>query len=267
MTTRPLSPTALDRFLECPRRFEHQDVRRKHFEFEPSSSWFAGVAMHAALKHLFERPACERNPDRLEAALRDWWREKRKQTPFVSVEEEIYWGRYSISRLRSYAERTDLAARTIGVERELHATLGGGARITGRLDRIDLLDSEEGLLEVIDYKTGKRRLDSSDLPNDSGARYYLLLAEKNLGPVARVRHVYLASEDELVWEPERDDLPHIEAAVAADIDGINLTSVYQAQPGIHCNWCPFRALCEASEARNLASTAASTAAPVVMRRR
>ena len=84
-----------------------------------------------------------------------------------------------------------------------------------------------------DYQTDRRRASA--------------VAEHHLGPVESVRFVYLQTGEELVWAPEREDVPFIAESVAADIDGIWNQVAYEPSPGAHCDWCPFADRCPATD--------------------
>ena len=92
MSMRPLSPAALSRFENCPRRFLLQDVERLHGQQEASVSLGMGNAAHDALCRLFRKPPGERTADALGNALRFCWRKHCPRSLFTSREEEAVYG-------------------------------------------------------------------------------------------------------------------------------------------------------------------------------
>lgn len=237
----PTSPAKLHRFNECPRRLWFQDVQGLPVEEASGPALATGRAVHDALARGFRLPPERRSDESFEAALRAVWPRYRKPYPFRNADEEREWGREAVAMIRSYAQRTDLEASPVALEKMLETTLTGGNRVRGRLDRIDQL--ADGTARIVDYKTGRHPLEDDEMRLDPGARIYLLLAEANVGPVAEVRFEYLANNTSVVWQPEREDLPFIADAVIADLDGIWDRRHYEAAPGRHCDWCPFSGIC------------------------
>jgi putative RecB family exonuclease len=254
---RPLSPSALRRFEECPLQFWFRDIARCHGESEQTLPAAIGNVTHATLATFFRLPAPQRSVDAVEVLLRQRWRHHCPRSLFAGREEEAFYGRRCIDWLRRYLDATDITVEPAALEAGLNATLPGGTRIFGRIDRVDRLPGGE--FRVIDYKTGERWLDEDDLRREPSAQIYLLLASQQFGPVESVRFVYLASGEELAWAPEHEDLPHIAEAVAAHVDGIWTQPHYDANPGSHCVRCPFALACPALGTTGLAATSDANA--------
>ncbi|HLI10871.1 MAG TPA: PD-(D/E)XK nuclease family protein [Alphaproteobacteria bacterium] len=240
---RPVSSAALRRFEQCPLQFWFRDVADCQETSEQTLPAAIGGVVHATLARFFRLPAAQREVEAIEALLRQCWRHFCPRSLFASRQEEASYGRSCIDWLRRYLESTDLSVEPVALEADLQTTLPGGARIHGRLDRVDRL--ADGGFRVLDYKTGERCLDEDDLRREPAAQIQLLLASAQFGPVESVRFLYLTSGEELVWAPEPEDLPHIAEALAAHIDDIWTKPHYEARPGSHCAHCPFARACPA----------------------
>lgn len=153
-----LSPSALNCYLECPNRFKYE-VLLKAPQVK-SSELILGTAVHYALENFFK---------------------KILKKDSYSVEEVLEFVRYSIGRellseeeqeailseasgiLKGYLEnykgsfRVPLATeyslynRNITIENEN----GDIVNLTGKLDKIEILDKSSNTLKVTDYKTSK----------------------------------------------------------------------------------------------------------------
>ena len=129
-----------------------------------------GILVHTALERLFELPPTERSLTRLHDTLRDEWRVERAKPDnmrlFESIEEEREWGLQCLKLLDNYLEFEDPsslpAGEPLATEAWLSASLGGGGRssssggvkLVGKVDRLDAITSDDGLV-IVDYKTGK----------------------------------------------------------------------------------------------------------------
>jgi putative RecB family exonuclease len=209
---------------------------------EPGPALTLGNAVHHALERFFGLPPAERSEATLHKALRAVWRQHVKPGTFASREAEAECGRSALAMLSLFAER--FATTTVPLAREqwVSKRLNNGVEIFGKIDRIDAAPNKR--LQVVDYKTGRSTLDETDLPTDTAAQVYLTASEARAArEVTRVRIVYLAHGVEVRWEPEREDAEAAEERLIAVTDRIRADREFEATPGSHCSWCPFRLLC------------------------
>ncbi|MES1147398.1 MAG: PD-(D/E)XK nuclease family protein, partial [bacterium] len=68
--------------------------------------------------------------------------------------------------------REPVTAKTLFVEKNLRIDLGDFVLI-GRLDRVD--EHEDGTLEIIDYKSGRQKVEAADVADDLAMACYQLL--------------------------------------------------------------------------------------------
>lgn len=246
-TARParLSPSALDRYRTCPRRFAYQDLDRREFDRGASPALVLGNAVHHALERFFGLPPADRSEQQLHTALRSVWKQHAKPGVFTSREAEAECGRTALAMLRTFCKRFDTAARPAAREQWVAKRLSNGVKVFGKVDRIDL--APDGTLHVIDYKTGRHVLDEGDLSTESAVQVYATATEAAARrTVSRLRVIYLAHGIEVRWEPEREDLDTAEERLTELTDAILADREFNATPGPHCDWCPFRMVCEDS---------------------
>jgi RecB family exonuclease len=257
---RPLSPTALRTFAECPKRFHYSYVDKKEVLDVPSPILVMGNALHRALAFFYRLPQDQREPAVLDRALRHFWaRERGRQEAFVSDQEEASWGQRALEALAWYATAYDLEAKPLAIEEWLQTELPGSALIGGKVDRVDERPNGDGL-DVIDYKGGRARLEDDDLPADPGAQVYALAASRAFGqPVTRVRFIYLTERVERRWEIESEDLQATAERVGKAVQAVHAEDEFPARPDDHCRWCDFRQTCPDRDRTSVAQLDADVA--------
>jgi RecB family exonuclease len=236
-----ISPSAINRYLTCPKQYRVYDLERTAPRPEPSPILARANAVHHALERFFGLPDEDRLPENLERALRAVWPEHRRGA-FRSLDEEIEHGQAAIEMLRVFARTFDLHAVPLAREQWLTAELPSGVQVFGKVDRIDALRG--GGLEIIDYKTGARPLEPGDLKHEPATCVYVAAAEAAyVDEVRRVRLIYLPAGAEVAWEPEREDVRQLRKRLILAVREIQQATVFPAQPGPACNWCAIRLRC------------------------
>lgn len=150
-------------------------------------------------------------------------------------------------------------ARELGVERR-HSwrRYRRGMLAVGRIDYACLL--ENGVVELLDWKTGRRRGGVDDFETDEQVLFYRSLgaeAYAHLAPRSiRVTLFFLTSATPLTVDLEREDFEagwaRIEAiatairqGIAAVSAGMPLLEAFPPRRGVHCSLCPIGAHCDA----------------------
>lgn len=153
-------------------------------------------------------------------------------------------------------------ARELAVERRLTWTrFHRGMLATGKVDRAVVL--EDGTLEIIDYKTGARRLGREQLLEDVGALFYRSLAADKFAALApqdiRVTYYYLATgipvgvvfDRETFaagWSRIERTAARIRRAMGAVIEGVPVLAAFPPARNEHCRLCPLGDHCSRLEA-------------------
>ena len=114
------------------------------------------------------------------------------------------------------------------------------ASLVGRIDRVDHVP--EGL-EIIDYKSGKQRV--NELKDDLQLPIYSLAAEDIYGqyPI-RLTYMFLGDGTQYDAHYDVDDLKRIKTDILEIINQINQTD-FLATPGHVCNFCQYVKVCPA----------------------
>ena len=168
-----LSPSALDKYLHCPRlyRFLYVDGMWNRSRVTATQSF--GTTIHAVMREFFRLPVARRSLERLLQLLRDCWvKEGYRNREELSSERDR-----AGEALRDWYQRADVRAVPYATEVDLQASWGDVV-LKGRLDRVDT-DPDGGLV-VIDYKTGRRPSSQEAADADSALTIYAALAERRL---------------------------------------------------------------------------------------
>jgi putative RecB family exonuclease len=246
-----LSPSRLQDFQSCPRKFQHGVIDKL-----PQPATYAtakGNLVHEVLEHLFAEPPELRTPDAARALVPA--AEESVLSP--RVREEIGLTETTLGQLRRetdaiisqyFAMEDPSTVATVGVEMRLREPLDG-APVLGILDRLD--EEPSGDLRIVDYKTGKLPNRDYDAQTFANTEIYAALCEAHLGRrPASIRLMYLAEGQSL-------DRPVTETNVAArrrsaadawrKINEYYQSGEFPARPSRNaCRFCSFREVCRAN---------------------
>jgi len=151
-----LSPTALDSYLKSPEDFLFNNILR--IPRAKTASLAFGSAVHATLEYTIR-----------------WWQKNQKLLDQKQILEffenalqkevltkEDFEARLKLGKdvLASYFANFDPHLHPLKIEYHFGGTgkdiiLDDNIYLTGKLDRVDLMDEKEKIVKVIDYKTGK----------------------------------------------------------------------------------------------------------------
>jgi RecB family exonuclease len=243
-----ISPSAIARYQACPRAAWFQYVAQVPRIERPSPKLMVGNAVHAALHLFFGLRPEDREPpvEVLHRCLRAVWKRHRRPDTFATEHEEAQFGVQALWLLEQFAERFDTSVVPLARERWVSTRLPNGVELYGKVDRIDgeVRVGAKGALTVIDYKTGRCRLDAEDVAKEYAAQTYLLAVEEEYArEVERVRYLYVAGLD-VTWEPEREDVEDVRERLVELTTRMYADREFEAKPGEHCGYCPFAHVCE-----------------------
>ena len=144
-----LSATSLDTYEGCPLKYRYTYMDKIPRVEESAEATF-GKIVHAALEQLHRPggPGFDQSPeDLIEAA----W----ETAGFAFSQQERQYRQDAQAALTTYIARwQDAPPPVLAVEHPFSFDIGS-ISLSGRIDRVDLDD--EGRLQLVDYKTGKRR--------------------------------------------------------------------------------------------------------------
>ena len=172
------SPTRLKTFLSCPMMYRLEYVEKLgRFYHKARAGYTFGSTLHQTLQNFHEaggsaEVSAEQLVERLET---DWQSQGYKDAEHEQAHKEA-----AVQILATYhaaaTERAD-TTRTFLTEKMLKWDLGPFV-LTGRIDRIDE-HTEDGALEIVDYKSGRLDVTEEDVKGALAMSIYQLLVKRN----------------------------------------------------------------------------------------
>lgn len=204
------SHTSLSCFVACPRQYEARYVTKEvAFEQGEAAKW--GDDVHKAL----EAYVRDGKPLPSNVAMYQKWADAIRLRAGVKVIEGAF-----------------------GIKRDL-TPCGFSDPDAWLRAKIDVLILRDGAADIIDYKTGKRKDDPTQL------RRYSLLVFAKYPEIDTIKAGYLWLKDGLLPQPvvfyrhQIDDMLAIENKLYEQLEASYTTGCFQPKPSGLCNgWCP-----------------------------
>ncbi|HEX2315952.1 MAG TPA: PD-(D/E)XK nuclease family protein [Thermomonospora sp.] len=260
------TPSRLNTWLDCPRRYRMTYLDRPAPPKGPPWAHNSlGASVHNALAAWWRLPPPERTPAAAGSLLlRGWITEG-----YRDEEQSAAWRERARAMVEEYASRLDPADEPLGVERTVAAKTARIA-LQGRIDR---LDSRDGALVVVDYKTGRRTPSPDDARGSLALALYAVAASRVLRrPCRRVELHHLPTGTVAAWEHTDESLGrHLDRAEtiagetsqadeayrtrlrptvprpregdAGTVDHTPFDTVFPPRPGPLCSWCDYNRHC------------------------
>ena len=183
-----LSVTALNTYLRDPKEFIDNNLLRiprakaVHMSF--------GTAVHAALERFYKFKKQQGKFPELKILLEEFEGALKKEVMTESdLEDRLKYGKEILTGY--YQEHLNENTDVFDVERSFggrRSVMLGDIQLSGKIDRIDWLDRDRGLIRVIDYKTGKPKTDGAI--EAKSATYQKNLSEREMALPETIRGPY-----------------------------------------------------------------------------
>ena len=236
-----LSASAIEIYEECPLRFKLE--REWNLPREVSAALHYGAAMHDVLRTFYDAQRYEREIN--DDELLEQFRFALASSGIADRYQYELYLRQGREQLRQFLEcaRRDPTPEVIETESRFEMQIGG-AKVTGRVDRIDCTGPET--VAMVDYKTGKPK-SQEDADESLQLSLYALAARETLGKRAdRLIFHNLENNTPVVTTRNDAQLEEAKMRVRKAADGI-AQGKFAAKPGYQCSYCPYRNLCPATE--------------------
>jgi DNA helicase II / ATP-dependent DNA helicase PcrA len=256
-----LSATAVEIYETCPLRFKLE--REWRIPRDVPAALQYGAAMHRVLKTYYDAIRLQR-PMADEELIR-LFRDDLAQAGIQDRYQYELYENQGVEQLREFLSQ----CRSHPVPEVLHSEewfemAVGEASVVGRIDRMDRVG--DGRIVVTDYKTGKPK-SQEDADKSLQLSIYALAARAKWG----------YDVDALVLYNLEENAPVITRRSAAQLEEARLTvedvaqqiaaGDFPAKTGFHCNFCPYRNLCPATEKRLIVVRDERTSGPGRSKRR
>lgn len=252
-----LSPSRTGDFLTCPLMYRLKTIDQ--LPTAPSAAAVRGTLVHEVLERLFNVTPAERTMDEAQRLAVLSWQELCDIDP-ISAKTLIPEGHDSIDSelqaahaldpirplLETYFAMEDPARlEPHAREMALSVALEQGFEIRGFVDRVDR--SPEGLIRIVDYKTGKSPSPAFEAKAMFQMRFYALAWWRLTEEVpTQLQLMYLGNREFVRYAPTTDDLIATERKILAIRDAISRAGDQQdfkATPSRLCSWCDFKQFC------------------------
>lgn len=177
-----LSPTRINTYLECAvkYRYIYQD-KLGRFYSRARAGYSFGTTLHHVLQD-FHTQGATQTPEELVSGLEQSWVATGYKTPEQEKEHQEAGKEIVQAYHAAHQARREAKVETIATEKTISCDMGR-FKLSGRVDRIDR--HADGLLEVIDYKSGRWDTSVEEVANSLAMCCYQLILKRN-HPESRV---------------------------------------------------------------------------------
>jgi DNA helicase-2/ATP-dependent DNA helicase PcrA len=247
-----LSASAIETYQKCPQKYLFSHVWG--IRSGPSAATTFGNVMHTTVRQFIAalRKGLRLSCEEVASIFRREW----TSAGFEDRHQEELYLNDGLEQLRAFHASTVAAPpHVVAQERRFAIECDNGVQLIGRIDQINRI--APGEVEIIDYKTGKPKLETQ-AQKDLQLSVYALAALEVLD-VTPVRLVYYNLQDNRCVAASRDkrQLGEVRDTVQ-EVAGDIRAREFPARPGFICKNCHFRFLCPAQESRSLLSEAGLT---------
>jgi len=240
-TEMALSANAVQSYSTCPMKFKLE--RDWKIPGEAAAAMQYGFAIHTVLKNYYD-PGAHAKELSIEDAVEAFKHEFGKGYIDDPVQRKMYEER-GVDQLRTLLLASPKGSANVIATEHKFSFMLGEREIRGRIDRIDEL--EDGVVRVIDYKTGapkERKFADESLQLSI---YAMAVAQMNLSP----RELVLVNVQDNSLAISSRSPKQLEAArekIEEAAEGIS-RGEFDPKTGSHCRWCDYQNLCPATEQR------------------
>lgn len=244
------SPSKLDCYKECPRRYRFRYIERLKREAQ-SVEAFLGDCVHKTFESLYEDVQHGKLPELSELLARygKLWEEG--WTPQVVVRGEYGpqdWRAVGERCVRDYyeAHKPFDQDRTVAVEGRVGFSLPAGedtVRVEGFVDRLAL--AKDGAFEIHDYKTGKTLPTQQDVDEDWQLAIYDIAVRESWPDARAVRLLwhYVRHGKTLVSSRTAEQREALKKEIAGVVLRIKADREFSPHESALCGWCEYKDVC------------------------
>lgn len=246
------SPSSLDSYETCPKKYHFRYVEKLPVDSEGIEA-FVGKRVHEVLERLYRFTDEGRVPslERVVWRFHQMWHERFDAKRLRIVRRETDFDDYRRQGVRclenAYRQLYPFDRdETLGLEHPIQFRLGGGDyRLRGIIDR--LVRAPDGVLEIHDYKTGKRVPHQAQLDRDRQLALYEIGVRQQTGEQGDVRLVwhYLLGSQVRTSTRTAEQRDELAASTRGVIDRIRCETEWKPVKSALCDWCEYRAWCPA----------------------
>lgn len=236
-----ISYTQIQTFELCPLKYKYQYILK--IPSEPSGVASIGSSVHKTLDLFYRAVKEKKEPDisDLKTIFNSTW----IPIGFSSLEQEKNSKEHAWEMLQNYYNKYHTEPSNIKDTEQFFNIKIDNLKVIGVIDRVD---KKDGYLEIIDYKTGSKPDEKKLKKNIQLSVYAYATTQKNLYNVPlnkiTVTYYYLKDNEKLSFQKNEKDIEKMKEDIKLIVEKIN-NSDFKPKVGKHCEFCPYRMICEA----------------------
>ena len=247
-----LSPSRLNDYIKCPRRFFYIKVMGIDIEDKEWDNANFGTAMHAVFENAVRIAKKSGHYPSFEETLKLFKSLMGKVAFSTDAKREMFLKRGETALKNYYPKFVEIPYDRIeNIELSLDAVQVGEDFISGKIDRIEV--NKDGTYELYDYKTGMPVSEAKVAPGEEKEGYYNQLCfykyafEKLTGKkVSRTGLIYVENPEKNVYKQlTAEDTAYIEnkiKEVYTNIKALKFDGVCNNKSDT-CKYCEYKQLC------------------------
>lgn len=247
-TWRPekLSHSMASLYEQCPRKWHWQYV--KGIRVGSGIAALVGNFAHTILEYLYQEDPDGRTIDKAKEIAREHWPEMESNEHFIrhelTEEEVMQFKRDSFRNIHGLMQMEDpKSIEVIATEQKLDVVIDG-VRFGGLVDRID---QEDGVVRIVDYKTGKPGAKRYHADKARQLLLYAAMVRESLdlkpGRISLLFPSYLEEIERKATPSALSRTVNKYAKTWGNIQDSFKNDVWPPEPGPLCGWCDFVAEC------------------------
>ena len=238
-----LSYSQAETFKRCPLQYKYRYIIR--IPVPPSSALSFGDTIHKTLYAFYERAKQGElvNKEVLLKLYDDTW----KSIGYKNKGYEEKMKQHGVELLEEFFQKGyDPGVLVIALEQPFKIKITPDLTLGGKIDRVD--KRKDGKLEIIDYKTGSAPKKKNPSEDVQLSVYALAATEQGIyGEKPEniiVSFYFLEGQEKVSSTRAVGQLEYVRQDIKRIAEDISL-SHFSPTPGMHCDFCEFRLICEA----------------------
>ncbi len=245
-----VSYSSLESFKQCPLRYKFSQIDK--IKEPKSKEAIFGSYIHKILKWFYQQDPTFPSLEKLLGYYKEHWPQKTEGFSWNDKKEEKFYFQEGERMLRDYYKNnTPLSSSIVDLETHFEVVINEKDDqsdkvhiLSGIIDRIDKLPN--GMIEIIDYKTGKRMPSQRQVDKNNQLSLYAI-GLRNRWPNLSLDNLslslyFLKFGEKIKTTRKEEDLKEAYSNIIDLIHKIQ-NSHFEPHPSPLCAWCGYRNIC------------------------